>query len=204
MQRTLFPAGSQPPTDIQVADGSLRYWPDFLATPEADELFRDLRADIPWRQEFVHIAGRQIPMPRLTAWFGDPGRTYSYSGETYTPLAWLPELQELRERIGQLAGAEFNSVLANLYRDGRDSVSWHADDEPELGGNPVIASVSLGAVRCFQLRHRKLRDQRVDLDLEPGSLLLMGGSLQHHWRHALPKTTRPVGGRINLTFRHIL
>ncbi len=203
MQHTLFPEDPPQTLEIPVADGWLRYRPGFLEPAAATALFEYLRAEIPWSQEHVHIAGRRIPMPRLTAWFGDPGRVYSYSGKAYTPLPWLPALQALRERVGRFADTDFNSVLANLYRDGQDSVSWHADDEPELGRDPLIASISLGAVRRFQLRHRKRRDQRVDLDLEPGSLLLMGGALQHHWRHALPKTARPVAARINLTFRTI-
>lgn len=192
------------PIRIPVADGELSYDPGFIESALHQQVFDELMEEIPWRQESVHMYGKQIPMPRLTAWIGDPGRSYRYSGVTYEPLPWTGRTAAMREQIEQRTGACFNTVLANLYRDGRDSMGWHADNEPELGENPVIASVSLGAVRRFQLRHRKQQDQRVDLDLEPGSLLIMAGALQHHWRHGLPKTTREVGPRINLTFRNIL
>ena len=141
-----------------------------------------------------------MPIPRLTAWHGAAG--YVYSGIRLTPAAWTPPLLELKALAERLAGERFNSVLLNLYRDGRDSVSWHADNEPGLGRDPVIASLSLGAVRRFQLKHRRL-DERLALDLPHGSCLIMAGATQHHWLHQLPKTTRPVGPRINLTFRHM-
>lgn len=189
---------------IPIEDGELVYYPNFVPPDECPRRFETLMRDIPWCQEFVKMYGKQIPMPRLTAWIGDPGRNYTYSGTTYEPVDWPASVKQIREQIAQQTGVQFNTVLANLYRDGRDSMGWHADNEPELGTNPVIASVSLGSVRTFQLRHRKKKDQRVDLKLESGSLLLMAGPLQHHWRHAIPKTTRPMDARINLTFRNIL
>jgi alkylated DNA repair dioxygenase AlkB len=127
-----------------------------------------------------------------------------YSGTPHQPLPWTPALELVRERVLGLTGCAFNSVLLNLYRDGRDGMGWHSDDEPELGRDPVIASVSLGAPRRFCLRHRRRKDQRLDVSLGPGSLLLMAGATQHHWVHAVPKTALPVGPRVNLTFRQIL
>jgi alkylated DNA repair dioxygenase AlkB len=144
--------------------------------------------------------GRRIPIPRLTAWHGAAG--YVYSGIRLTPAPWTPPLLELKALAERLAGQSFNSVLLNLYRDGRDSVSWHADNEPGLGRDPVIASLSLGAVRRFQLKHRRL-PERLTLDLPHGSCLIMAGATQHHWLHQLPKTKAPVGPRINLTFRRM-
>jgi len=142
-------------------------------------------------------------MPRLIAWYGEPEAVYTYSGVRHVPMPFTPELAVIRARIEELSGAPFNSALANLYRDGRDGMGWHADNEAELGRNPVIASVSLGATRRFTLRHRRRKGLTEALDLEPGSLLVMEGETQHHWLHALPKTTRPVGERINLTYRLI-
>jgi alkylated DNA repair dioxygenase AlkB len=144
-----------------------------------------------------------VASPRLSAWYGDPGAIYSYSGLRLEPLPWTPVLLEIRQVVTDLAETPFNSVLLNLYRDGQDSMGWHSDAEPELGRNPVIASVSLGAVRRFVLRHKKRKEQHIALELESGSVLVMGGALQHYWRHALPKIRQAVGPRINLTFRLI-
>ena len=166
----------------------------------AVRLFRALMETTDWRQETATVMGRRIPIPRLTAWHGEAG--YVYSGIRMTPLAWTPPLMELKEVAEALAGEPFNSVLLNLYRDGRDSVSWHADNEPGLGRKPVIASISLGATRRFQLRHRQTKE-RVDLDLPDGSCLVMAGAIQHQWLHQIPKTARLVGPRINLTFRRM-
>ena len=171
-----------------------------LARAAADRLFDALMAATDWRQETATIMGRRMAIPRLTAWHGE--ESYFYSGIRLEPLSWNQPLLELRRVAESLSGVRFNSVLLNLYRDGRDSVSWHADNEPGLGRNPVIASVSLGAVRRFQLRHRQSRE-RVDLELGHGSCLVMAGATQHHWLHQIPKTTRPVGARINLTFRRM-
>ncbi len=149
------------------------------------------------------IFGRPRLVPRLVAWHGDPGATYTYSGTPHEPLPWTPALEQVRRRVQELSGLQFNAVLLNLYRDGRDGMGWHADDEPELGPDPAIASVSLGAVRRFCLRHRRRKGLRTDLSLPHGSLLLMTGATQGHWVHALPKTAVPVGERINLTFRRV-
>ena len=171
------------------------------ARAEADRLFDELMRVTTWRQETATVMGRRVPIPRLTAWHGEAG--YVYSGIRMEPAPWNEPLLELKALSERLARQRFNSVLLNLYRDGRDSVSWHADNEPGLGMEPVIASISLGAVRRFQLRHRR-RNERLAIDLPHGSCLIMAGATQHHWLHQLPKTARPVGPRINLTFRLML
>ena len=188
------------PVNLLPCDGAVFLYPDAVAAAAADRLLEALRDGIAWRQEVATLMGRRVPIPRLTAWHGAAG--YVYSGIRMTPAAWTPPLLELKALAEGLAGQSFNSVLLNLYRDGRDSVSWHADNEPGLGRNPVIASLSLGAVRRFQLKHRRL-PERLGLDLPHGSCLIMAGATQHHWLHQLPKTKAPVGPRINLTFRRM-
>lgn len=189
---------------VPMPDADVRYLPRFLAPGAAERLFRQLRSDIPWRQPRVRIAGREIDSPRLAAWFGDPGAVYRYSGTINEPLPWLPALDALRRDVEAECRSSFNSVLANLYRDGDDSMGWHSDAEPELGDQPVIASVSLGSARRFLLRHRRRKEiAGLRLSLEPGSLLLMRGQTQHCWRHSVPKTRQSCGPRINLTFRYV-
>jgi alkylated DNA repair dioxygenase AlkB len=188
---------------MDLDDADVRLAPDAFAAPEAWDLFRELREGIDWRQEEVLVFGRRHAVPRLVAWHGDPGARYTYSGTLHEPLPWTPALERIRHRVQAVADCEFNAVLLNLYRDGRDGMGWHADDEPELGPEPVIASVSLGAIRRFCLRHRRRRGLRADLALPHGSLLLMSGATQRNWVHAVPKTAVPVGERINLTFRRI-
>jgi alkylated DNA repair dioxygenase AlkB len=189
---------------LDLEDAELRLWPGAFTDSEAWDLMHDLRSTIDWRQEQVLVFGRRHPVPRLVAWHGDPGARYTYSGSPHEPLPWTPVLERVRARVQALAGHEFNAVLLNLYRDGRDGMGWHADDEPELGPEPVIASVSLGATRRFCLRHRGRRRQKADIPLPHGSLLVMSGATQRHWVHAVPKTTVPVGERINLTFRSVV
>lgn len=189
------------PRNLLPCDGEVLLFEQALAEPEADRLLDELRAITPWRQETATVMGRRVAIPRLTAWHGEAG--YVYSGIRMEPAPWNAPLLELKGLAERLAARPFNSVLLNLYRDGRDSVSWHADNEPGLGREPVIASISLGAVRRFQLRHRH-RNERIALDLPHGSCLVMAGASQHHWLHQLPKTARPVGPRINLTFRLML
>ncbi len=167
----------------------------------ARRLFLELREQTQWSQDEIVMGGRRVLIPRLQAWYGDAG--YCYSGLKMTPLAWTAVLLELKHTVEVLAEARFNSVLLNLYRDGNDSVGWHSDDEVELGGAPIIASVSLGASRNFSLRQKKPGAGRLKLRLNSGDLLLMSGQLQHNWQHQLPKTQLPVGERINLTFRLI-
>ena len=189
--------------DLDLREGAARLWPDAFAPDEASVLFEELRRGIDWHEEEVLIFGKRRKVPRLVAWHGDDGATYVYSGTAHRPEPWTPALLRVRDRVSALTGADFNAVLLNLYRDGRDGMGWHADDEPELGRNPVIASVSLGATRRFCLRHRRRRDLKLDLPLPHGSLLCMSGTTQHCWLHALPKTARPVGERINLTLRKV-
>ena len=179
-------------------NGWLLYDPAFLRPAEADPLVAHLRNTVPWEQ-----SGRPgRPFPRLTAWYADPGLTYSYSGVTHHAVPWTPELLAVKRRAEATAGVTWNSLLLNFYRDGRDSIGFHADDEPELGPNPVIGSISIGAERRFVLKHPAAGEKR-EFVLPHGSLLVMGGTSQHHWRHGVPKTARPVGPRINLTFRYV-
>jgi alkylated DNA repair dioxygenase AlkB len=187
-----------PSTNVLPCDGIAWLRGDALGEVDASRLFEQLMALTPWRQEIATVMGRRVPIPRLTAWHGAAG--YVYSGIKMTPASWNPSLLEIKAVAEACAGHAFNSVLLNLYRDGRDSVSWHADNEPGLGRNPVIASVSLGATRRFQMKHRG-RAARIVLDLPSGSCLIMAGATQHHWLHQVPKTAQPVGPRINLTFR---
>jgi alkylated DNA repair dioxygenase AlkB len=187
--------------ELELFEGEARLWPGAFAPSEAGRLFDELRGQVRWQQEQVLIFGQRRLVPRLVAWHGDAGASYVYSGTEHHPEPWTPALERIRDRVSALTGAGFNAVLLNLYRDGRDGMGWHADDEPELGRNPVIASVSLGATRRFCLRHRRRKGLKLDLPLPHGSLLCMSGATQHHWLHALPKTRLPVAERINLTFR---
>jgi len=203
MRAAVFVPSGEPGERLPLEDADIRFWPVALAVEEASELLDRLLTGIDWQHEEVLIFGQRRPVPRLVAWHGDPGASYTYSGTPHQPLPWTPALELVRERVLSLTGCTFNSVLLNLYRDGRDGMGWHSDDEPELGRDPVIASVSLGAPRRFCLRHRRRKDQRLDVSLGHGSLLLMAGATQHHWVHAVPKTAVPVGPRVNLTFRQI-
>lgn len=186
---------------LAMPDGDVLLYP--LTFPDHNSLFQTLLATTPWQQHVLTLYGRPIAAPRLSAWYGDKGAVYSYSGLRLEPLAWNATLLKIKYNLDELAGVSFNSVLMNLYRDGKDSMGWHSDAESELGKNPVIASVSLGVVRRFNFQHKK-RPIRIALDLEPGSTLIMKGATQHYWRHNLPKTRKAVGPRINLTFRRIM
>jgi alkylated DNA repair dioxygenase AlkB len=185
-------------TDIRDG-GLLLYDPAFCDSQEADTLFAWLEAEVPWRQEVVH--GK--PLPRLNAWFADAGLRYSYSGLSHQGAGWLPELAEIKEQVEAASGAVFNSLLLNRYRDGRDSIGFHTDAEPELGTNPAVATVSFGSERDFVLKHRASKEV-LTYRLGHGSLLVMAGTSQHHWLHAVPKSEAPVGERISLTFRRII
>lgn len=186
------------------AGGELELIAGFIAPARAAALFDEVRAAVAWQARSIRIAGRTVAEPRLTAWIGDPAAHYTYSGRHNQPEPWPDTLRGLREQISELTGEPLNSVLCNLYRDGRDSMGLHSDAEPELGPEPFIASLSLGATRCFQMRHRKQKEPRLDLALESGSLLLMRGTLQQHFRHGVPKQPAIEAPRINLTFRRIL
>jgi alkylated DNA repair dioxygenase AlkB len=184
-------------------DGELYLIKAFYERDVADALFASLYRTLAWQEESVLIFGKACKVPRLMCWYGDPGAIYRYSGVEHRPLPWTDELSAIKARIERFGGDGFNSVLANLYRDGRDSMGYHADNEKELGINPTIASLSLGDSRLFRLRHKKRREN-LDIVLEHGDLLIMAGALQHHWVHALPKTRQAKNPRINLTFRRIL
>jgi alkylated DNA repair dioxygenase AlkB len=184
-------------------DGIVELSPDFVSQERRAAAFESLRAEVPFAAKEIVIFGRPVMQPRLTAWIGDAGAVYRYSGTHNEPSPWPEVLSELRARVSEAAAVPFNSVLCNLYRSGTDSMGMHSDSEPELGRNPVIASLSLGAVRRFQLRHRKRKGVGLDLDLPDGSLLVMRGALQHFYRHGVPKQPSIPGERINLTFRWV-
>jgi len=191
------------PMPLALPGAELALDPDWLPSDRAGALFTTLRAAIGWETHRIRLFGRELDSPRLSCWIGDPGVVYAYSGTRFQPRPWPAVLLPVRARLHAELGIDFNSVLANLYRDGRDSMGWHSDDEPELGPRPVIASLSLGATRRFMLKPRGDPGDKLALDLPSGSLLLMRGDTQRHYRHALPRTARQVGPRINLTFRLI-
>lgn len=184
-------------------DAELEYYPGFLQAPAADRLYEELLLHTPWRSDSIKVFGKVYPQPRLTAFYASHLLSYSYSSIEMEPLPFTRPLNDIKAVVEQHCEAQFNCCLLNLYRDGSDSNGWHADNEKSLGKNPVIASLSLGQPRFFHLKHRRLKDQKLKLLLEHGSLLLMKGPTQHHWVHQLPKTTKSIGPRINLTFRTI-
>jgi alkylated DNA repair dioxygenase AlkB len=200
--QTGLPGADRWPSSPNWPEGC-HYHPEFVREQDASQLLQRLWQDLPWQQRTIRLFGREVMQPRLICWQSDPGLTYSYSGLRLDPAAWHPELRKLRRRLGEDFGLEFNSVLANAYRDGQDSMGWHADDEPELGPKPTIASVSLGAARIFRWRE-KSSGQSAGLEMQPGSLLVLGGDFQQRFQHSVPKTARPIGLRINLTFRKVL
>lgn len=192
------------PDDEPMPDGEVIFYQNFFEELESDRFFTTLLSTINWRQNRIKIFGREVDVPRLEAWYGDEEKSYMYSGILMYPDAWTPTLVAIKEKVEIVTEHKFNSVLINLYRNGRDSVSWHSDDEPELGINPAIASVSFGATRRFQLRHKSNKDlETLEIALSHGSLLLMKGETQHFWKHQVPKTSRVLSERINLTFRVI-
>ena len=191
------------PQQLPIQDGELRLWQKVDLGQDYNQLLAGLVVDSAWRQEQITVYGKAYRQPRLSAWYGDLG--YSYSGIRLEPEPWTPTLQAIRERVETLVGQDFNSVLLNYYRDHNDRMGMHSDDEKELGPRPVIASLSLGAVRNFLLRHKTRRDlPGVKLPLHCGSLLLMSGDLQRHWRHGINAQRQACGARINLTFRRII
>ncbi len=187
--------------DLDLPDGEAWLERAFLSPAEARAWLDRLQTALPWRQEQIQLYGRTHPVPRLSCWLGDAGVPYTYSGIRHDPTPWGP-VQPLLDRIQAHTGARFNSALANLYRDGADTVGWHADDERELGRCPIIVSLSLGETRRFVLRHKETRD-KVEVELTSGSLLWMGGTTQHAWEHTVPRTKRPKAPRVNLTFRWV-
>ncbi len=194
------------PRSIPLPGADLLYWParDWEAAASG-KLFARLQEEIPWRKEQITLFGKTHLQPRLICWMGDPDCRYTYSGKQWEPQSWHPLVAELKHEVEHIIGHRFNSVLLNLYRDGQDSMGFHADDEPELGHRPVIASLSLGAMRIMHFRHRQDRTlETFRLPLEDGSLLLMRGDTQSNWKHAIPKRRSCTGPRLNLTFRTII
>ncbi len=188
---------------VTLPDGEVAICPQFIEEAQANNLLRQLTATLDWQQETLRIYGRQVVVPRLVAWYGSANARYTYSGVLHEPTPWTPTLATLREQISRACGHDFNAVLANRYRNGNDSMGWHADNEPELGDRPVIASLSLGATRRMRFRHRARGHASLGIDLPNGSLLLMRGDTQRHWQHCLTRTRLPVAERVNLTFRSI-
>lgn len=187
--------------DLPGAD--LRYDAQAYPPAQADALFTALLAEIPWQPHRLRLFGRDVDAPRLSCWIGDAQAVYTYSGTRFEPRPWTPTVAALRDDLRRRLGVHFNSVLANLYRDGRDSMGWHSDDEPELGCEPLIASLSFGAVRTFRLRSRATREAALSIELAHGSALVMAAGTQRHYQHALPRRARVAAPRINLTFRRI-
>jgi alkylated DNA repair dioxygenase AlkB len=175
----------------------------FYDQDQADNLFLELFKNIDWQDETIIIFNKQIRVPRLMCWYGDPEADYRYSGVDHKPNPWTHQLLEIKTQIEAQCQANFNSVLANLYRDGRDSMGCHSDNEKELGTNPVIESLSLGAERIFRMHHKKSK-RSLTIPLSHGDLLIMAGTCQHHWLHSVPKTKAFKTPRINLTFRKII
>lgn len=190
-------------TSHQLQDAEIEVYPSFFSKEQSDKYFEYLLKHVQWKQEKIKYYGKLLDLPRLTAWYGDVGKSYTYSGITVLSRPWLSDLLEIKQQIEIAAHASFNSVLLNLYRNEHDSVAWHSDDEPELGPNPTIGSVSFGETRSFHLRHKTNESLRAKIDLSHGSFLVMKGATQRFWNHQVAKTTRSLGPRINLTFRQI-
>ncbi len=188
---------------FNLPDAEIEYYPNFFDNSRAEEFFEKLKKDIPWQQDNITVFGKTHPQPRLTSLFGNEGKPYSYSNIVMHPNSWNPLLMFIKNEVDQVCNENFTTVLLNYYRNGKDSNGWHADNEKELGRNPVIASVSFGAERSFYLQHNTIKEQKLKIKLEHGSLLIMKGTTQHFWKHQIPKTTKPIGSRINLTFRII-
>ncbi|WP_299767213.1 alpha-ketoglutarate-dependent dioxygenase AlkB [uncultured Dokdonia sp.] len=197
---SLFPLE---PYRLDLSGASVMYYPNFLTPEEASHYFKLLYKETPWQQDDIKVFGKVYPQPRLTALYADNNLPYSYSNITMHPTSFTFALSEIKKKVEAISNTEFTTCLLNLYRDGKDSNGWHADDEKELGKNPTIASVSLGASRVFKLRDKKAKSSVHSMSLEHGSLLLMKDATQHNWQHQVPKTSKFVEPRINLTFRTI-
>ncbi|WP_407291811.1 alpha-ketoglutarate-dependent dioxygenase AlkB family protein [Stutzerimonas zhaodongensis] len=189
---------------IELADAELRYLPRWVDPVQADRWLSELRAQTPWSQPEINLYGRSVVVPRLVAWYGDADAHYRYSGLTHAPLPWTPLLTHIRQRVQQAIGASLNGVLLNYYRDGQDAMGWHSDDEPELGEQPLVVSLNLGATRRFDFRRRGTSRIAYSIELEHGSLLVMGGLTQHYWQHQIARTRKVRAPRLNLTFRQII
>ena len=200
--KTLFDSTLEP-IIFNLPDAEISYFPNFYDKVTADEIYSELQKNILWQQDDIKVYGKIYRQPRLTALYGNEGLSYSYSNITMYPHLWTLLLQKIKVKVEQVAMTSFSTVLLNYYRDGKDSNGWHADNEKELGLNPIIGSLTFGAERVFQLKHNTQKDQKKSIVLEHGSLLLMKGTTQHFWKHQIPKTAKPIDPRINLTFRVI-
>lgn len=188
---------------LSMPDADVTFYRNFFNQQDSDELFQTLLNEIKWRQDKMKMYGKEVNLPRKTAWYGDRNMSYKFSGIHLEPEPWTPTLLQVKEKVNEIAEVKFNSVLLNLYRDGNDGISWHTDAEPELGSNPIIGSVSFGGARRFMFKHKHNRDLKAEIELIHGSFLLMAGITQHFWQHQIPKTSKQVQPRINLTFRVI-
>jgi len=195
---------SQESSNLLPFQGEVTFHPHFYSGVEADGFFKILQERLVWQQEPIWMFGKQVLQPRLTALYGDPKVSYGYSGIAMEALPFTEELMQIKNRLQNFTQQEFTHVLCNYYRDGQDSMGWHRDNEPVLGKNPTIASLTFGATRSFQLRPYRKKEPKVSLELSHGSLLLMGGESQHFWEHQLPKTKKVMAPRINLTFRKLI
>ena len=187
---------------FDLPDAEIEYHPSLFNSEKANELFELLKNEIPWQHDEITVYGKKHLQPRLTSLFGNDGKPYGYSNIIMQPNRWNPLLMFIKNEVEAICNENFTTVLLNYYRDGKDSNGWHADNEKELGRNQVIASVSLGAERVFQLKHN-VTNKRQNINLENGSLLVMKGTTQHFWKHQIPKSSKEKGARINLTFRII-
>jgi alkylated DNA repair dioxygenase AlkB len=188
---------------FEMLDADVSLYQSLYSTKEADLIFNELRQEIMWEQEKIEMYGKTHQVPRLTAWYGDDNKTYTYSGITTSSRPWIRCLLNIKQKIEVISQTRFNIVLLNFYRSGADSVAWHSDDEPELGHNPVIGSVSFGQQRVFQMKHKIKKDERQKIMLGHGDFLLMKSCTQHHWVHQVPKSKTYMKERINLTFRTV-
>ena len=192
------------PVIFDLQDADIVYYPLFFNAEKSDNLFEKLLEEVPWQLDNITVFGKSHPQPRLTALYGNGGKPYGYSNIIMQPHAWSPLIMFIKNEVEMVVKQKFTTVLLNQYRTGKDSNGWHADNEKELGRNPVIASVSFGAERNFQLKHNTIADAKKNIVLEHGSLLMMQGTTQHFWKHQIPKTAKMVLPRINLTFRIIV
>ncbi len=198
---SLFPISSE--QNLLPFDGEVYYYPDFLSPEESQNYLNVLTNEIPWQHDEVVIFGKVIQTRRKVAWYADNAKSYTYSGRTKIGLSWTPSLLTIRKAIEEKAQVQFNGCLGNFYHDGNDGASWHADDEKSIQANSCIASLSLGAARKFEFKH-KVSQAKISLILAPGSLLFMQGNTQNHWIHQLPKSKKITAPRLNLTFRQMI
>ncbi|MCA0132069.1 alpha-ketoglutarate-dependent dioxygenase AlkB family protein [Winogradskyella alexanderae] len=189
---------------LKLPNAQLIYFPNFISRPKADEYFNTINKETNWQHDDITVFGKTYKQPRLTALYGASGKPYRYSDIIMYPEPFTYDLKIIKKEVETKSQVKFNTVLINLYRNGSDSNGWHADNEKELGKNPVIASISLGEERPFHFKHRKLKTERHKLLLQHGSLLIMKGEMQHFWLHQIAKTKKEIGPRINLTFRKLI